>query len=147
MARAVGGWVNLELATLASAAATTIVKALTTTAWEQAKTAIGSLWRKVHPDRAEAVESEITDAHEQLVNAGHTGDEAEDLVTEWRSRLGRLLAADPGLADEVRQLVEQLRPATQEGRSVTIGRVEMHVEVSDQGRAYQALGDQHITER
>lgn len=138
-----------ELATLASAAATTVVKVLTTNAWEQAKTAIGALWRKVHPDRAETVEAEITDAHEHLVKAGHAGDEhaAEDLVTEWQSRLGRLLAADPSLADEVRLLVEQLRPVALEGRSVTIGRVDMHAEVSDQGRVYQALGDQNITER
>lgn len=74
---------------VAASAATTVVKALTMTAWEQAKKAIGSRWRKAYLDRA--------DAHEHLVQAGHAGDEhtVEDLVIEWRSRLGRLLAADP----------------------------------------------------
>lgn len=138
-----------ELARLASAAATKLVEALTTTAWEQARKAVGSLWRRVHPDRADTVESEITEAREELAAARDTGDDQPglDLVAAWRSRLRNLLAANPSLADEVRELTKQLQPAPSESGGVSIGRVEMYADVSDQGKAYQALGDQHITER
>lgn len=139
-----------ELATLASAAATAVVKALTTTMWEQARAAIGALWRRAHPDRAEAVEAEIADTREQLVQAQQVDDnQAEaDLVAEWRSRLRRLLAADPSLADGLRQLVEHLKAAQPEASGgVHIGCVNMQAEASDHGRVYQTLGDQHITER
>lgn len=140
--------VDPELAALASSAATTIVKALTTTAWEQATMAIGALWRRVHPDRAETVEAELTEAREQLVAARDTGDaQAEDdLVVAWRSRLRGLLTTDPSFAEDLRGVVERLESAAVEGRRLDIGRVDMRAEVSDHGRVYQALGDQHITE-
>jgi hypothetical protein len=141
--------VDPELAALASTAATTIVQTLATTAWEQAETAIGALWRRAHPGRAETVEAEITEAHEQLVTARDAGDDQaeDDLVAAWRFRLRGLLFTDPGLADDLRRLVEQLGSAATEGRRVGIGRVDMRADVSDHGRAYQALGDQHISER
>jgi hypothetical protein len=143
-----GGRVDPELAALASEAASTVVKALTTTAWEQAKKAIGSLWRRAHPNRAETIEDEVTEAHEQLVAAQQAGDDQseQDLVIEWQSRLRRLLAADPSLADELRQWVEGLRAALPDAGKAEIGRLEMHARASGQGRVYQAGRDQHITE-
>lgn len=138
-----------ELAALASTAATTVVEALATTAWEQAAKAVGALWRRVHPDRAETVEAEMTEAHEQLVAAREVGDEQaeEDLLAAWRSRLRGLLASDPSVAQDLRWVVQRLGPVAVEGRQLDIGRVDMRAEVSDHGRAYQALGDQHISER
>lgn len=135
-----------ELGTLASTAASTVVKALATTAWEQTTKAIGALWGRVHPDRVETVEAEMTEAREQLVLARDAGDEqAEaDLVAALRSRLQGLLATDPSLAEDLQGLVQRLDSATAGGRRVEIGRVEMRAEASDHGRVYQALGDQHI---
>lgn len=138
-----------ELTALASTAATTVVKALATAAWEQATKAVGALWRRVHPDRAETVEAELAEAHDQLVAARDTGDDQveADLSVAWRSRLRGLLAADPSLAEDLERMVNQLGSGPAGGRQPFVGRVDVRAEVSDHGRAYQALGDQHITER
>lgn len=138
-----------ELAALASTAATTVVNTLASTAWEQATQALGGLWRRVHPDRAETVEAELTEAREQLIAARDTGDDQaeEDVLAAWRSRLRGLLATDPGVADDLRGVVGRLGSAAVEGRRLEVGRVDMRAEVSGHGRAYQALGDQHISER
>lgn len=44
-------------------------------------------------------------------------------------------------------MVNRLGSATAEGHRQHVGRVEMRAEVSDHGKAYQALGDQHVIER
>jgi hypothetical protein len=46
---AVGGVVDAELSVWTSTAATTVVQLLATAAWEQARSAVGGLWRRVHP--------------------------------------------------------------------------------------------------
>lgn len=138
-----------ELTSLASTAATTVVNSLTTTAWEQATKALGALWRRAHPDRAETVEAELAEARDQLVAARDVGDDQveADLLAAWRSRLRGLLATDPGLAEDLGRIVSLLGSAAAEGRRQHIGHVDMRAEVSDYGKAYQALGDQHISER
>jgi hypothetical protein len=141
--------VDPELTALASTAATTVVKALATTAWEQATKALGALWRRTHPGRAETIEAELAEAHDQLVTAHATGDDEveADLSAAWRSRIRALLATDPSLAEDLRLLVNGLGTATVESSRQHVGRVDMRAEVSDHGRAYLALGDQHIVER
>jgi hypothetical protein len=147
--RVEGGRVDPELGALASTAASTVVKALATTAWEQATKAVGALWKRAHPDRAETVEAEMTEAHEQLMTARDTDDDQieADLVAAWRSRLRGLLATDPSLAGDLRRLMDRLESTSVDGRRLDVGRVDMRADVSGHGRAYQALGDQHITER
>lgn len=136
-----------ELTALAATAATTVVQALTTTAWEQARNAVGGLWRRAHPDRAETVEADLVEARREALAAREAGDDQaeQDLVGEWQSRLRRLLATDPQLAGELRELVEQLRPALPDG-GTRLGQVEMHARASEQGRVYQAGRDQHISD-
>jgi hypothetical protein len=137
-----------ELGKLVSTAATTLVAALTTGTWELAKQGLGSLWRRVHPDRAEAVEAELVEARDQLLAAHQTGDQQleHDLVDEWQSRLRRLLATAPQLADELRRWNDQLQPALIEAGS-QIGRLDMRARASGRGRVYQAGRDQHIGEQ
>ena len=139
---------DAELAALASTAATTVVRLLTGDGWEQAKKAVGSLWRRVHPDRAEVVEAELVETRAQVLNARQQGDERteQDLVSEWSARLRRLLAADPQIADELGHLVDELRRELPETGTQT-GHLEMGAHASGQGRVYQAGRDQHITER
>lgn len=132
-----------EVAALVSTAANTIVEAMTTAAWGQAKSAVGALWRRAHPDRADAVEDELAEVRAELLAAGEDDGPRADLVGEWRSRLGRLVAADPGLAEDLRHLVERVR--SELDRDTAAGHVEMHAEVSDHGQVFQAGGDQHIT--
>jgi len=140
---------DAELFALASTASTTVVTLLATDAWEKAKNALGTLWRRVHPERAATIEAELVDARTELLAAHAAGDQQteQDLVAEWRGRLQRLLTADPRLADELRRLLdEQLIPALPAGHSWT-GPVHMTAHAKD-GRIYQVgQGDQHITER
>ncbi|OLF13475.1 hypothetical protein [Actinophytocola xanthii] len=136
-----------ELGTLVATAATTLVTALTTGAWDVAKKGVGALWRRVHPDRAETVEAELVEAREQLLAVRHTDDEQllRDLVDEWQSRLRRLLATAPHLAGELRRLNDELQPVV--SASSQIGQLGMQARVSGHGRVYQAGRDQHINEQ
>jgi hypothetical protein len=82
----VEGDVDPELAVLTSTAATTVVQLLATAAWEQAKSAVVGLWRRVHPERAEMVQAELEDSRAEVLAARQVGDEQieQALVGEWQ---------------------------------------------------------------
>ncbi|MFC9324036.1 hypothetical protein [Kitasatospora sp. NPDC057015] len=134
-----------ELVVLASSAATTMVGLLATDGWEQVKQAVGRLWRRARPDQADTVEAELVEARAELLTARQAGDtQAEqDLTAEWRTRLRRLLAADPALAGALRALLAELRPESSEEAAGP--RVEMHGTASDNARVYMSGRDMHIT--
>jgi hypothetical protein len=143
--------VDAELLTLANTAGTTLVTLLATDAWEKSKSAVGALWRRVHPERAEAVQAELVEARAEVLAARADGDDAvgSELVTEWRRRLRRLLTADPTVAAELRRLLdEELTPALSATGQTWAGNVDMRAEASGNARVYQVgQGTQHITER
>ncbi|GAA2262534.1 hypothetical protein GCM10010430_53660 [Kitasatospora cystarginea] len=139
-----------ELAALATGAATTLVRLLATESWEQARDAVARLWHRVHPERAEAVTAELDDSRAELLTALQDGDaQAEqELIGEWRRRLGRLIqAGGPELVDELRRAIDELSPRPPESDRTESGGVRMHATASDRGRIYQAGRDQHIVER
>lgn len=116
-----------ELTALTSTAATTVVQLLATAAWGQAKSAVGGLWRRAHPERAETVQAELEEGRIEVLAARQVGDEQVEqaLVGEWQGRLRRLVAADPQLADELRRVVAQLRSVLadaepQQGATITM---------------------------
>ncbi|MGA5703378.1 hypothetical protein [Peterkaempfera bronchialis] len=137
---------DAELMALSSTAATTVVGLLATDAWEQARHAMGSLWRRVHPQRAETVEAELTEARTEVLAARASGDEQAEqaLVEEWQSRLRRLLAADPQLADEMRRIVAEFAAEPPSGDG-TPGTVRQDAKASHGSRVYQAGRDLHVT--
>jgi hypothetical protein len=103
-----------ELLALASTAATTVVTLLTTDGWGAAKKALGTLWRRVRPERAERIEAAVSDSREDLLAARERGDDGveQEIVTQWDSQLRALLAAAPDAADVLRELLErELQPA------------------------------------
>ena len=130
------------LAVLLSAAATTLVTSMTTDSWEQVKTAFMRLWRR--PEQAKAVSADLDDARSDVVAARSAGDEqAEtDLVTEWQSRLGRLVAGDEELQEALRRFAGQFRHLL-DGHDRT-GHVVMRAEVHGPGRVNQAGHDQTV---
>lgn len=142
-----GGRVDAELAALMSTAATTLVQLLTTDGWERAKSAVGSLWQRVHPDRVATLEIELADSRAALLAAREVGDDQaeRDLEGEWRGRLGRLVAADPRVADELPGLLQELRAALSEAAEAQTGHIEMRAQASGHARVYQAGHDQHIS--
>lgn len=137
-----------ELSSLASTAATTVVQLLATDAWERLKNALGALWGRVHPGREAALAVQLDDSRAEVMAAADDLEQVRaELTAEWHGRLRRLLAADPGIASELRRVLdEELGPALS-GESPDSLRIRMHAEVSDRGRAYQAGRDMHITER
>lgn len=126
---------DAELVELAGTAGTTVVALLVTDAWERAKSAVAGLWRRVHPERAEAVVADLVETRAELLAARAAGDAQveEDLVGQWQGRLRRLLAADPSVADPLRHLVEELRSHLPAGVQVSAGDVTINATASEQG--------------
>lgn len=125
---------DAELMELAGTAGSTIVTLLATDAWEKTKTAVGGLWKRVHPDRAGAVEADLAEARTEVLAARDAGDTQteRDLTIEWQGRLRRLLTADPGVAAELRQVLVSLDPpGAQAGKYVVDLREAKGVQVGD----------------
>ncbi|WP_432865581.1 hypothetical protein [Microbispora rosea] len=138
---------DAELLALANTAGTTVVGLLATDAWDQAKSAVGSLWRRVRPEHAEVVEAELVEARNEVVSARAAGDDSveRELVTEWQLKLRRLLAAEPTIATELHRLLQdELAPALPQGGQVWSGSVTMSGTASGHGKVYQ-LGQGNLT--
>ncbi|MCM2387302.1 hypothetical protein [Streptomyces albipurpureus] len=110
---------ELELAALAGVAASTVVGGMATAGWESVQRAMGELWRRVHPERADTVVAELGEARAEVLAAREHGGEAaetaeQQLVGEWQARLRRLLVAHPEMVPEIQRLVDELRPPAAE---------------------------------
>ena len=138
---------DTEFGALISAAAVTLVQLLTTDGWERAKSAVGSLWQRAHPDRVALLESELADSRAALLAAREAGDDQaeRDMEGEWRARLRRLVAADPGAAGELPGLLQELRAALGQVAGAQPAHIDMQARASGNARIYQAGRDQHIT--
>ncbi|MDQ3152243.1 MAG: hypothetical protein M3R63_11150 [Actinomycetota bacterium] len=138
-----------ELSALALTAATTVVQLLATAAWEQAKSAVGRLWRKVHPERAETVQAELEESRAEVLAARQVGDEQVEqaLIGEWHGRLRRLVAADPQLADELRRVVAELRSALADADLREGATITMRATTFGTSRVNQAGRDLNVTEK
>lgn len=135
-----------ELMELTSTAATTVVKVLATAASEQVKRAVGGLWRRAHPERAETVGAELEETRTEVLAARQTGDEQleQALVGEWQGRLRRLVVTDPQLAEELRQVVAQLRVVLAEVDPAQATTISMQATASGKSRVNQAGRDLHV---
>jgi hypothetical protein len=142
--------VSPELTALAVSAGTQVVALLATDAWEATKAAVASVWRRVHPERAELVEAELVEARAEVVAARAAGDTQGEqaLAGEWQGRLRRLFAADAEAATELLRALGELARQLPETERVQIGTIGMSATATGQGRTYQVgQGSQHITER
>lgn len=138
----------MDPATLAAAAATALIAAMTTDAWQQARSAIVGLWRRVHPDRAATIGDELTEVRQEALAARQQGDAGaeEGLVADWQRRLKRVLDADPEAAEEVQRVLDDvLTPALDPADQQRVGQIVMKAQASGHGRVYQAGRDMHIT--
>jgi hypothetical protein len=65
----------------------------------------------------------------------------------WQNRLTNILSADPALADQFQQLLDEvLIPALPAGERTRIAKIEMNAKATGHSRIYQAARDQHIRE-
>ncbi|HEX3193861.1 MAG TPA: hypothetical protein VHS30_29175, partial [Streptosporangiaceae bacterium] len=113
---------------------------LATDGWERAKTALGSLWRRSHPDQPDAIDTDLADSRAAVLAARDSGNEQaeRDLESEWRGRLRYLVAADPALIAGLSELVQDLRAALSAVEHAQGGHIEMHAHAS--GHAQVFLG-------
>jgi hypothetical protein len=138
-----------ELTALTTAAATTVVTLLTTDGWARAKQALGTLWRRVHPERAERIEAAVIDSREDVLAARQRGDAAaeQQVITQWESLLRGLLAANAGAADLLSELMRQeLQPAlaASAGQQVAISTTTIRADARDHSQSFAAGGNMTI---
>jgi hypothetical protein len=140
--------VDPEFAELTSAAAIAATKLLVTDGWEAVKNALVSLWRRVHPDRADRVGADLIQAREDLLAEGQADTESlqQAIAAEWQGRLRSLLTADPELSGELRRILDcEFRPALDGAGGNVTQDVTMHAHVEGGGSVFQAGRDQHIS--
>jgi|SRR5215471_18355244 len=128
-------------------AANTLIAAMATDGWNEARAGAVALWHRVHPDRAPAIESELAEVRDEVVASREAGEpEVErDLVADWQRKLRRLVTAHPELMAELQVLQDQwsgLLTAPAAGRHIAQTAI-----VSGHGTAFLAGGDQHISGR
>lgn len=131
---------------LALAAATALVGAMATDAWQQARSSAVELWRRVHPERVPAVEAELAEVRAEVLQARRADDPDTELhlASDWQRRLQRLLRDDPDLAGELQRLLdEELAPLLPTGDDRSGPRtVVQKARASGGSHIYQAGGDQ-----
>jgi hypothetical protein len=131
-----------SLVALAALAGNTVVTAATTDAWEAARRGFARLPGRGDPERTAVAERRLAETHEQLT--GVAGAELEPahavLEAQWVTRLADLLEEDPGIEDDLRALVQDIRTAlppavvSAAGHAVAAGR-DVNVTASGGGVA------------
>lgn len=136
-----------DLTALTSTAATTVVQLLATAAWKQATNAVGGLWRRVYPQRAETVQAELEERRAEVLAARQTedGQLEQALVGEWQGRLQRLVAADPAVAEELRRVVAELRAVLADVAPSQHTTITMQATAFGSSQVHQAGRDLHVT--
>lgn len=130
------------------AAATALVTAMATDGWQEARAGAVALWRRVHPDRVPAIESELEEVRAELLGARQSGDAAveTELIADWQRKLRRLTATHPDLLAELEQLTlgPWSAPLSASGQA-RVRSVHQVAVATGKGTVYQAGRDQHIT--
>ena len=113
------GGIGMDEIALATAAASALVGAMATDAWQQARDGLVGLWRRIRPERAERISNQLETLHTQVLDARAEEAPAEmlqGLEITWRAQLGALLQRDPQAAAQLRRILdEQLLPALEPG--------------------------------
>lgn len=133
-----------EVASLAQSAGTTLVTLMATDAWHRTRDGLTQLWRRMQPERTEAVAAELEAGREDVLAAMAANDQEmlTELRLQWQGLVRRLIVARPAAAAELRRLLDEVDPDGTAARRVT-----QHATASGQARVYQAGRDQHIAER
>lgn len=136
---------------LAFDAASALMTAMVTDGWSEVRAKAVSLWDPVYPERVPAIESELADAHYELLAARQAGDaEVEkELAADWRRKFQRLMQARPELIPELRLLEEEwtrlAAAAEAGGTNATQTNISQTVVAAGDSRVFVAGRDQHIT--
>jgi hypothetical protein len=131
---------------LAMAAATALVGAMATDAWQKARSAVLALWRRVHPDRVATLEEQLSEARSDVL----AGDSkvAEEVALAWKRQLLHLLNDDPFLEGELQRVLDdELTPLLSPALQRRIQNISMTATASGQAQVFQAGRDIQINRR
>jgi hypothetical protein len=124
-----------------------LISAMATDSWQQARTSVVALWRRVRPPRqAEAVLGELDTLHQQVLAARQQDrpDIERALAGVWQDRLQELLLDDPAVAGELRRILEQtLTPMLPPADRAHIGQITMTASSYHAGTLNHIAGNQH----
>jgi hypothetical protein len=126
------------------AAGTALVTAMATDGWKKARSSAVALWRRVHPDRVPAIEAELEEVRGEVLAARADGDPDTEkaLAADWQRRLKRLLADEPGLAAELRRVLdEEWTPLLEPAERTQIHSVVQHANATGRSTITQAGRD------
>lgn len=105
------------LAALAGVGGTAVVGAMATDAWQATRSQVARLFRRGGRNRQAVVEAQL-DHHAALVERSGDPDQArQSLAGLWSLELQELLAEHPDAAEELQEVIEQVRaqlPARQQ---------------------------------
>jgi hypothetical protein len=110
------------------AAGTALVGAMATSTWQQVCEAVTGLWRRVHPQQADDIGTELEELREHILWARRDGDIDTEKAFEgaWQVKLQQLLQADPTLAAELQRVLNQvLTPTLTPAEQTRIGTIIM----------------------
>lgn len=134
---------------LAIAFGTALVAAMATDTWRQAHAAVAALWRKARssrrPKAAAADLMALNGLRDQVVSVRQAGraDAERTLAETWQGRLQELLANDPGLAGEIRRVLDEtLTPMLAPAERIRVGQIFMRGSSHDASTLNQVAGDQ-----
>lgn len=133
-----------EMDPMAMAAGSAVVSAMATSAWEQAREAVVTLWRRAHPDEARQVSEDLDVVRAEVLQARRDGDAGTEqaLAGAWQAGLQRLIRQDPALTVEVRRLLEQhLLPVLSAEEQGQIHSVTQRASATGNSTIYQAGRD------
>ena len=137
----------MDVDPIAVAVGAALVSAMATDTWQQARTSVVTLCRRLRPPRqTEAVEAELEALHRQILAVREQGrpDLEQDLAEAWQDRLQELLSEDPAVAGELRKILQQtLTPMLDPADQARIGRIILGDGSRHTGTVNLVGGDQH----
>ncbi len=113
---------------IALAAGTALVGAIATDAWQQVRKEVTGLWRRVHPQEADGIGTQLEELRLQILLARRDGDARTENALEgaWQVKLQQLLRAEPTLAAELQRVLDEvLTPALTPAERTRIGTIIM----------------------
>ena len=115
-----------ELAALAGTGATTLVAAMTTSAWEGVRSALGRLFARGGEDVRETAVVQLDRNAELLARASDSERVREGLILLWSAELERLLQESPGAEHELSELIQATQAALSATRPSFVQSVTAH---------------------
>jgi hypothetical protein len=128
------------LAKLAISAGSLLVKAVVTDGYELVRSAVLKLWRRHEPDEAAKIERTLETTHAELTEAteADAAQVVEEFDADWQTYFRALLRSHPEAADDVREVVEELKPLIAANSTQHAGDITQTANVRDRSISVQA---------